>query len=96
MLNHLVDRFTTTALVGVDVGSRWLKLIELERGECLTVDVSTMRNGNDVDPFRRIVDEIEHPIVANPNAIGGLPLQFLNADGPRIFLEREELMRDPC
>jgi len=30
MLNHLVDRFTTTALVGVDVGSRWLKLVELE------------------------------------------------------------------
>ena len=55
-----------------------------------------MRNGNDVDPFRRIVDEIEHPIVADPDAIGGSPLQFLNADGPRIFLEREELMRDPC
>ncbi len=32
MLTHLVDRFRTTALVGVDIGSRWLKLVELEHG----------------------------------------------------------------
>ena len=30
MLTHLVERFTTTALVGVDVGSSWLKLVELK------------------------------------------------------------------
>ena len=60
----------------------------------LPVDLSTMRDRDDLDLLCRIVDEIENAVVTDANPVGGLPLQFLDTERSRILFEREQLGRD--
>ena len=60
----------------------------------LAIHVAAVANGGDLDCLRLVVNQVQHAVVANPNPIAVVPLQFLDTRRTRVVLQCENLGND--
>ncbi len=56
----------------------------------LSVGLTAMGHRDNLNALRGIINQIENPIIAHPQSIRVMPLQFLDADRTRIVFEGKE------
>jgi len=60
----------------------------------LAIHVAAVANGGDLDCLRLVVNQVQHAVVANPNAIPVVPLQLLDARRTRVVLQCKDFGGD--
>ena len=68
--------------------SRWRHVFHRS---ALPVNFAPVANGCDLDGFARIVNQVQHPVITDPNPVAIVAVQLLDSGWARVILEFEQL-----